>query len=558
MVGHANGNIYRSTDATAANPQWDQIDTNGINVNRQCLALTIDPDDHNLIYAAFGGFQAGNLWRTNNGGQSWTDISQGLPDAPIRDITLHPQRSAWIYLATQVGLFASEDGGATWSPTNEGPANVACRDLFWIGCRLVCVTHGRSMFEIDLSIASAFPAPVLQFTGTENYTVQGNPFTRYKLSVSNRASYPNSLFRPSPDLPPCGNNPNASRTWVDIYDGDTNQRIYGFCALNSAQDLDQLWFGLPQGDQPPSAVYIVLRDRRCPASYTSNAVSITAVVGVPSMTNPVPGSTLSGDTATFEWTASGTQVSQWWLYVGSSQGARDLYDSGSLGTSLFETVTGLPTNGSQVFVRLWYRVAGTWKSMDTQYTAITSGNPEITTPAAGSVLAGDTVTFEWTANGAAVAQWWLYVGSSQAARDIYNSGSLGTGLSETVTGLPTNGSGVFVRLWYRIGGTWQFEDVQYTAATLGDPAITAPIAGSVLAGDTVTFEWRDNGTPVAQWWLYVGSSLGGRDIYNSGSLGTRLNETVTGLPTDGSDVFVRLWYRVGGVWLSGDFQFTAA
>lgn len=274
VVGHANGDIYRSKDATAANPSWQQIDTNGINANRQCLALTIDPDDHDIIYAAFGGFQSDNLWKTTDGGQSWTDISGGLPDAPIRDITLHLQRSSWVYLATQVGVFASEDGGMTWSPTNEGPANVACRDFFWIACNLVCVTHGRGMFQMDLQIANAFPSPVVAFTGTENYMVQGNPFTRYKLSVTNRAGYPDSLFRPSPDLPPCGQNPNASRTWVDIYNSDTNQRIYGFCALDSADDLDRLWFALPQGDTPPSSVYVVLRDRRCGGVYQSNAINI--------------------------------------------------------------------------------------------------------------------------------------------------------------------------------------------------------------------------------------------------------------------------------------------
>ncbi len=558
VVGHANGNIYRSTDATAVNPQWTQIDTNGISVNRQCLALTIDPDDHDRIYAAFGGFQQNNLWLTTDGGQSWASMSQGLPEAPIRDVSIHPQRSTWIYIATQVGLFASEDGGTTWSPTNEGPANVACRDLFWMGCRLVCVTHGRGMFEIDLPIANAFPAPVLQFTGTENYTVQGNPFTRYKLSVANRASYPDSLFRPSPDLPPCGTNTNSSRTWVDIFNGDNNQRIYGFCALGSSQSLDQLWFGLPQGDAPPNSVYITLRDRRCPATYTSNTVPITAAVGMPSMTNPVPGATFSGDTVTFEWSANGTAVAQWWLYVGSRLGGREHHDSGSLGTALFETVPGLPRDGSQVFVRLWYRTAGAWRSIDTTYTAALAGPPEITTPLPGATLTGDTVTFEWRDNGTTVAQWWLYVGSSVGARDIYNSGSLGTSLNETVTGLPMNGSTVFVRLWYRTAGAWHSVDSQYTAATPAVPAIVSPAPGSTLPGATVTFSWAANGTPVAQWWLYVGSTQGGNDLYNSGSLGTGLNDTVTGLPTDGSDVWVRLWYRSGGAWLSGDFQFRAA
>ena len=338
-VGHANGNIYRSTDATAANPQWQQIDTNGINANRQCLALTIDPDDHELIYASFGGFQADNLWQTTDGGQSWTDISAGLPDAPIRDITLHPQRSSWVYLATQVGVFASEDGGTTWSPTNEGPANVACRDFFWMGCKLICVTHGRGMFEIDLSIAKAFPAPVLVFTGTENYTVQGNAFTRYKLSVSNRADYPDSLFRPSPDLPPCGNNANASRTWVDIYNGDTNQRIYGFCALDSADDLDRIWFALPQGDAPPSSVYIVLRDRRCSTSYTSNSTNIPSAA-------PTPLCKLTQVVVRLRWWFRRSSIEVVGEATGCAQGARvDIEGPRGSGAKIIRGVGTLDANG---------------------------------------------------------------------------------------------------------------------------------------------------------------------------------------------------------------------
>lgn len=284
VVGHANGNIYRSTNATANNPVWQQINTNGINANRQCLALTIDPDDHGIIFASFGGYQSDNLWKTVDGGQSWTSISSDLPDAPIRDVTLHPQRSSWAYAATDVGLFASEDGGSSWSPTNEGPANVACRDLFWMGSKLVCVTHGRGMFEIDLPIANAFPVPVLAFTETEDYTVQGNLFTRYKLAITNWNAYPNSLFRASPDLPPCGGNTNASRTWVDIFNGDNDHRIHGFCAFDSADDLQGLWFGLPQGTPPPSHVYAVLRDRRCGASYTSNDVILTPSIPTPQCT----------------------------------------------------------------------------------------------------------------------------------------------------------------------------------------------------------------------------------------------------------------------------------
>jgi hypothetical protein len=74
-----------------------------------------------------------------------------LPAAPIRAIAVHPRRSEFVYIGTEVGVFASEDTGASWSPTNEGPTNCSVDDLFWMDETLVCASHGRGMFRIGLS-----------------------------------------------------------------------------------------------------------------------------------------------------------------------------------------------------------------------------------------------------------------------------------------------------------------------------------------------------------------------------------------------------------------------
>ena len=63
---------------------------------------------------------------------------------------MHPAQRTFFYIGTEVGVFASDDSGQTWSPTNEGPANVSVDDLFWMRERLVCVTHGRGVFAIEL------------------------------------------------------------------------------------------------------------------------------------------------------------------------------------------------------------------------------------------------------------------------------------------------------------------------------------------------------------------------------------------------------------------------
>src|SRR5882672_7851139 len=48
--------------------------------------------------------------------------------------------------------------------------------------------------------------------------------------------------------------------------------------------------------------------------------------------------------------------------------------------------------------------------------------------------------------------------------DCFVDSLLGSGLSVTVDGLPTDGEALFVRLWYLIDDTWQFTDSQYAAA----------------------------------------------------------------------------------------------
>jgi hypothetical protein len=115
--------------------------------------------------------------------------------------------------------------------------------------------------------------PRLACKGKEDYSVGGNGFTRYQLTVTNRAAYPTEWFKPSPDLPPIGLNKQASRTIVEIYDGN-GVRLYGFCALRCGEHLDRLWFAVRQGEVPPQQVYIVLYDRKLGRSYKSNRVKV--------------------------------------------------------------------------------------------------------------------------------------------------------------------------------------------------------------------------------------------------------------------------------------------
>ena len=115
----------------------------------------------------------------------------------------------------------------------------------------------------------SLPDPVLVVSGLEYYSVGGRDFTRYKFRVENHAAFPNELFAPSPELPPCGTNKAAARTWVDFYD-ESGKRLYGFCALGKPDDLNGIWFALPTETTPPGRVYIEINDRKTNTRYKSN------------------------------------------------------------------------------------------------------------------------------------------------------------------------------------------------------------------------------------------------------------------------------------------------
>jgi hypothetical protein len=126
----------------------------------------------------------------------------------------------------------------------------------------------------DDPCALALPKPVIEIW--KRSVVGAN--IEYDLHVTNYTDFPDALFAASPDLPPCGANTSASRTWVDIYraDADNTSRIFGFCSFGQAADLNTLWFQVSQ-DNVPGYFVVELTDRRCGRSVRSDPVSTAFV-----------------------------------------------------------------------------------------------------------------------------------------------------------------------------------------------------------------------------------------------------------------------------------------
>lgn len=138
----------------------------------------------------------------------------------------------------------------------------------------IALTQQLSLLKLPSPSLPPLPNPVLYLVDQQHYTANGKQWTRYMYAVMNYDAYPNEMFAPAPDLPPCGTNTKASRTWVDIYE-QSGKKLYGFCALGKAEDLNKIWFALEEDVIPPSWIYIELNDRKTNTKYKSNLADTT-------------------------------------------------------------------------------------------------------------------------------------------------------------------------------------------------------------------------------------------------------------------------------------------
>ena len=178
-VGHNNGSVFVATNGTSGTPSWTQVDNNLPGLpNRRVTRLTVDPTNSNLVYATFGGFSADVVWRSENAGASWTNITSNLPAAPVRSLVVWQDNPNNLYVGTEVGVFASTNGGQSWSPSNDGPTNCSVDELFWMANTLVAATHGRGMFSMNIStgqpptVSISNPLHGANFSSGANVTIE--------------------------------------------------------------------------------------------------------------------------------------------------------------------------------------------------------------------------------------------------------------------------------------------------------------------------------------------------------------------------------------------------
>lgn len=121
--------------------------------------VAFDPTNKDIAYATYSTFGGSHVWRSIDGGVNWTPIDGSgtgtLPDIPVHSIVVEPGNTAHLYIGTDMGVFVSADGGATWAIENTGFANVVTESLALnvVGgvTQLFAFTHGRGAWRVNLN-----------------------------------------------------------------------------------------------------------------------------------------------------------------------------------------------------------------------------------------------------------------------------------------------------------------------------------------------------------------------------------------------------------------------
>ena len=334
---------------------------------------------------------------------------------------------------------------------------------------------------------------------------------------------------------------------VTFKDGST---VLGSGTLNSSGVASFATSSLAGGGQSITAAYGGDGN-----DLSSSSAALTQTVEPPAtMLSPAPGSVLAGSSVTFAWTSE-TGSAGYWLFLGTTGvGSKNLYDSGEQ-KATSATFNGLPANGVTIYARVYTSYNGILVYNDYIYTAWMQP-PAMSSPAPGSILAGPSATFTWTAAASGNQGYWLFLGTTGAgSKNLYDSGQQ-TATSATFSSLPTNGETIYARVYTRYNGTLVYNDYTFSAAA--QAMLTTPTPGVSFTGTSVTFNWTAaTGSGNQGYWLFLGTTgVGSKNLYDSGQQSTT-SATFSNLPANGETIYARVYTRYNGILVYNDYTYTA-
>jgi photosystem II stability/assembly factor-like uncharacterized protein len=157
--------------------------------------------DVNTAYAAVNRIRCDDMhphiYKTTDGGHSWKEIVNGLPEEPINVVREDPYCKGLLFAGSETAVYTSFDAGEHWQPLQLNMPPTSIRDLVIKDDDIVAGTHGRSFWILDDI------TPLRQIARSE---VTGSLFL-YKPQTALRIRWSMYTDTPLPQEEPAGENP---------------------------------------------------------------------------------------------------------------------------------------------------------------------------------------------------------------------------------------------------------------------------------------------------------------------------------------------------------------
>lgn len=159
-AGTDDGRVHGTRDGGQS---WTALN-HGIPADKWVSRVVASKFNESTVYLTQNGKTdndfAAYIWRSDDYGQSWQDISAGIPGGPVNVIAEDPRSGDVLYLGTDLGAYISMDRGGTWNVLGSGLPITFVHDLIVHPRDFVAViaTHGRGMFTLDVSKLVEVPA----------------------------------------------------------------------------------------------------------------------------------------------------------------------------------------------------------------------------------------------------------------------------------------------------------------------------------------------------------------------------------------------------------------
>ncbi|HYE57817.1 MAG TPA: hypothetical protein VD948_04900, partial [Rhodothermales bacterium] len=181
-AGTDDGLVHVTRDGGAT---WTDVTPPGLGAWDKVSQIDAGHFDANTAYVSINALRKDDLrshvYRTHDGGRTWTRIVEGLSDV-VNAVREDPKQPGLLFAATERSVFFSVDDGARWHPLRQNLPPSSVRDLVVHEDDLVVGTHGRSIWILDniaplRELARATAAQAHLFTPPQATRVRWNMFS---------------------------------------------------------------------------------------------------------------------------------------------------------------------------------------------------------------------------------------------------------------------------------------------------------------------------------------------------------------------------------------------